>query len=94
MTSPGETKDDVKEEDESVKEDIREVKQSAEKRKGCSLFSCKEEEAEEAKKTATPAKKKKKKKKRCALDSCKTKLGLTAYQCRCGRFLFYFFTSL
>ena len=94
MTSPGETKDDVKEEDESVKEDIEEVKQSAEKRKGCSLFSCNEEEAEEAKKTATPAKKKKKKKKRCALDSCKTKLGLTAYQCRCGRFLFYFFTSL
>ena len=91
MTSPGKTKEDVKEGDESGK-----VKQPAKKRRrkreGCSLYSCKEEEAEEAKKRATPAKKKKKK--RCALDSCKTKLGLTAYQCRCGRFLFYFFTSL
>ena len=93
MTSPGKTKEDVKEGDESGK-----VKQPAKKRRrkreGCSLYSCKEEEAEEAKKRATPAKKKKEKKKRCALDSCKTKLGLTAYQCRCGRFLFFFLTSM
>ena len=94
MASPGsETNHDFKEEPATGKEDIEEEERPAKKmrkKEGCTLYSCKEEEAEEAKKKAKqPAKKKKmkKKKKRCALDSCKTKLGLTAYHCRCGRFI-------
>merc|ERR1712192_390770 len=66
------------------KEDSGEVKPAKKMRKmeGCTIYSSKEEEAEEAKKKVVLVKKKKK---RCALDSCQTRLGLTAYQCRCGR---------
>ena len=77
------------------KEDIGEVKPAKKKMRkmeGCTIYFCKEEEAEEAKRKAKPLKKKKMKKmKRCALDSCKTKLGLTSYQCRCERWLKFFF---
>ena len=98
MTSAGETKVDImkEEEGEEVAKQPAAAEKKMRKRLGfCSLYSCKEEEAEEAKKTAMSPAKKKKKKKKCSLESCKTKLGLTAYQCRCGRFLFshFFFTS-
>ena len=81
-------------EDEGVKEatgkedsgEVKPVGKKMRKMEGCTIYFCNEEEAEEAKRKAKPLKKKKKKKmKRCAFDSCKTKLGLTAYQCRCGR---------
>ena len=93
MSFPGETSDDAKEtlpetskkenyagsvEEDAGKEGIGEVNSS--KRKRCTLDPCKEEDEDEARKKKT-----KKKKKRCAYDPCKTKLGLTAYPCRCAR---------
>ena len=93
MSFPGETSDDAEEtlpetskkenyagsvEEDAGKEGIGEVNSS--KRKRCTLDPCKEEDEDEARKKKT-----KKKKKRCAYDPCKTKLGLTAYPCRCAR---------
>ena len=100
MTSPDKANDDEKslkssEDEEGVKEatgkedsgEVKPAKKKMRKMEGCTIYSCKEEEAEAAKKKVVLVKKKKKMKKRCALDSCKTRLGLTAYQCRCGRCL-------
>merc|ERR1711874_602086 len=77
MSSTGETNADVKEllDTNSSEESSEEEEESG------------EEDTEKlgaGEESATPAKRKKKRK-RCALDSCKTKLGLTAYSCRCGR---------
>ena len=93
MSFPGEISNDAKEtlpetskkesyagsvEEDAGKEGIGGVNSS--ERKRCTLDPCKEEDEDEARKKKT-----KKKKKRCAYDPCKTKLGLTAYPCRCAR---------
>ena len=84
MSSAGETKDELKEMlDANSSEEDESEDTSGEEESDTEEDTEEKEEGgvEEMKKLA-----KKKKKKRCALvDSCKTKLGLTAYACRCGR---------